>query len=107
MNPNTLVIRVQPDEAIRLEVVKKFPGLATRFENASLNLHYQSEFQQRLHDAYERLLLDVLRGDKSLFIRDDELAASWNIVTPVLKDLEKWKIKPLSYVFGTRGPQQS
>ena len=107
MNPNTLVIRVQPDEAIRLEVVNKFPGLAMRFENASLNLHYQSEFQQRLHDAYERLLLDVLRGDKSLFIRDDELAASWNIVTPALKDLEKWKIKPLSYVFGTRGPQQS
>ncbi len=50
MNPNTLVIRVQPDEAIRLEVVNKFPGLSMRFENASLNLHYQSEFQQRLHD---------------------------------------------------------
>lgn len=105
MNPNSLVIRVQPDEAIRLEVVNKFPGLAMRFENASLNLHYQSEFQQRLHDAYERLLLDVLRGDKSLFIRDDELAASWNIVTPALKDLEKWKIKPLAYSFGSRGPQ--
>jgi len=107
MNPNTLVIRVQPDEAIRLEVVNKFPGLAMRFENASLNLHYQSDFQQKLHDAYERLLLDVLRGDKSLFIRDDELAASWNIVTPVLKELEKWKIKPMPYIFGTRGPQQS
>ncbi|PCJ58487.1 MAG: glucose-6-phosphate dehydrogenase [Planctomycetota bacterium] len=104
MTPNTLVIRIQPEEAISFEIVNKYPGLAMRFENASLNLHYESEFQAKLHDAYERLLLDVLRGEKSLFIRADELTASWNIVTPVLNEMEKWKIKPHSYVFGSRGP---
>ena len=51
-----------------------------------------------------RLLLDVMRGDQSLFLRDDELAASWDVVTPVLHRLEDSKVKPQHYAFGSGGP---
>ncbi len=102
--PNTMVIRVQPDESIRLEVTSKVPALDLALNNASLDLHYASAFQQKIHDAYERLLLDVLRGEKGLFIRDDELAAAWRIVTPVLHQMEKEKKRPAVYVRGSGGP---
>ena len=102
--PNRLVIRVQPDEAVELNIVNKLPGLAFDLEPAKLNLHYQSAFNQVVPEAYERLLLDVLRGDRSLFLRDDELAVSWGIVTPVLRELEAARIQPLPYPFGSGGP---
>ncbi len=101
---NSLVIRVQPNEAIELNIINKLPGLDHQLEEAKLNLHYASAFQQIVPDAYERLILDVLRGDRSLFIRADELDASWNIVTPILNRLEQEKIKPKPYAFGSSGP---
>lgn len=104
MTANRLVIRVQPDEAISLHVVNRLPGLGQELASAKLNLHYQSAFQQIVPDAYERLLLDVLRGDRSLFIRDDELAAAWDIVTPLLEGLETRGIKPQPYAYGSDGP---
>ncbi len=106
MTDNCLVIRVQPNEAIELHIVNKRPGFRYQLDGVTLNLHYASTFQEILPDAYERLLLDVIRGDRSLFIRADELAASWEIVTPVLKDLELQNIKPESYEFGSSGPNQ-
>src|SRR5262245_57746260 len=54
--------------------------------------------------AYDRLILEVLRGDHNLFVRADELAASWRIFTPLLHKLEKEKVKPEAYEFGSRGP---
>ncbi len=105
INSNSLVIRVQPNEAIELNIINKLPGLDQQLEEAKLNLHYASAFQQIVPDAYERLILDVLRGDRSLFIRADELDASWNIVTPILNGLEQDKIKPEPYAFGSSGAQ--
>ncbi len=102
--PNHLVIRVQPNEAIELHVTNKVPGLDYKLGTARLNLHYASEFQAVVPDAYERLLLDVLRGDRSLFIRADELVASWDIVTPALHELEEKRIRPLNYAYGSGGP---
>ncbi len=104
INSNSLVIRVQPNEAIELNIINKLPGLDQQLEEAKLNLHYASAFQQIVPDAYERLILDVLRGDRNLFIRAEELEASWNIVTPVLNRLEQEKIKPEFYAFGSSGP---
>ncbi len=105
LKPNRLVIRVQPNEAIELHVNNKMPGLEESFEPVKLNLHYASTFRKIIPEAYERLLLDVLRGDRSLFIRADELLASWDIVTPALHDLEKEKVKPKAYEFGSAGPE--
>ncbi|HAS84396.1 MAG TPA: glucose-6-phosphate dehydrogenase, partial [Verrucomicrobia bacterium] len=101
---NELVIRVQPDEAIYLQVATKVPGMAMKLQQTPLNLRYQEAFDAMIPDAYESLLVDVMRGDKSLFIRKDELAAAWDIFTPVLKDLEQRGQKPESYAFGTVGP---
>jgi len=102
--PNQLTIRVQPEEAIYLDVVNKVPGLDITFEPRALDLKYHEEFHQTIPDAYERLLLDVVAGDRSLFIRYDELAAAWDIFTPLLHEIEKKAIVPESYIFGSSGP---
>jgi len=102
---NELVIRIQPDEAIFLNIVNKEPGLAMSLADSSLNLRYEAAFSGEIPDAYERLLLDVIQGDKSLFIRDDELAAAWDIFTPALHEIEEKGIRPEAYVFGSQGPK--
>jgi len=101
---NDLIIRIQPDESILLNIVNKEPGLSLSLVETNLNLRYQSAFSAKIPEAYECLLLDVIEGDRSLFIRSDELAAAWDIFTPVLHELEEKKTKPEPYVFGSSGP---
>jgi len=102
---NTLVIRVQPDEGIYLAMAVKKPGLGMAVTTSQLDLQYHEAFRDALiPDAYESLILDVLRGDKSLFIRKDELSAAWNIFTPVLHALDAAQEEPERYPFGSRGP---
>jgi len=99
-----LVIRVQPNEAVYMKFNAKEPGLGNDVVQTELDLTYKSRFDARLPDAYERLIYDVLRGDHNLFVRGDELEAAWDIFTPLLHTLEKDKIAPTVYPFGTRGP---
>lgn len=101
---NELVIRVQPDEAVHFRIVNKIPGLGLKIEPRNLDLSYQSAFKQEIPEAYESLLLDVIRGEKSLFIRNDELAAAWDIFTPLLHTLERERVVPEPYEFGGGGP---
>ena len=103
---NELVIRIQPDEAIFLRVVNKAPGLKMRLETTELNLRYRTAFTGVIPEAYESLLLDVVAGERSLFIRADELAASWDIFDRVLHEIDDRKIIPESYLQGSRGPNQ-
>lgn len=103
---NQLVIRVQPDEAITLEIMNKKPGLEMKLEKTHLNLRYGAAFNEEIPDAYECLLLDVLERDESLFIRSDELAAAWDIFTPLLKTIEQKQTEPALYPFGSKGPAQ-
>jgi glucose-6-phosphate 1-dehydrogenase len=102
--PNELVIRVQPDEAIFFRILSKVPGLGMDLEPRELNLHYGTAFTQVIPDAYEDLLHDVITGEKSLFIREDELAAAWDVFTPVLRELETRHQVPEFHEFGTPGP---
>ena len=102
--PNELVIRVQPDEAILLSLINKVPGMDLRLEARNLDLHYKSAFAEQIPDAYESLLMDVIRGDRSLFIRSDELQAAWDIFTPVLHDIQRQQLVPHPYPFGSAGP---
>ncbi|XP_059316495.1 glucose-6-phosphate 1-dehydrogenase, chloroplastic [Lycium ferocissimum] len=101
---NELVIRVQPDEAIYLKINNKVPGLGMRLDASNLNLLYSARYSKEIPDAYERLLLDAIEGERRLFIRSDELDAAWSLFTPVLKELEHKKIVPESYPYGSRGP---
>ena len=101
---NELVIRVQPDEAIFFRVVNKVPGLKMRLEATELNLRYRTAFAGVIPEAYESLLLDVVAGERSLFIRADELAAAWDIFDRVLHEIEDRQIVPEPYSQGSRGP---
>ncbi|XP_077211231.1 glucose-6-phosphate 1-dehydrogenase, chloroplastic-like isoform X2 [Tasmannia lanceolata] len=101
---NELVIRVQPDEAIYLKINNKIPGLGMRIDRSKLNLLYATRYSNAIPDAYERLLLDAIKGEHRLFIRSDELDAAWALFTPLLKDLEEKKTVPELYPYGSRGP---
>jgi len=108
MPQNELVIRLQPSEAIYMKTNVKKPGLQTVPIQSELDLTYDTRYPiAELHDAYTRLLLDVLRGKQATFVRDDELLAAWEIFTPVLHQIEQGALKPIPYVFGSRGPPES
>ena len=84
--PNRLVISLQPDEEMRLELTAKEPGPGgIRMRPVSLALNYTQAFQRRSPDAYERLLMDVVRGDPTLFMRRDEVEAAWAWAEPILQ----------------------
>jgi len=103
--PNELVIRIQPNEAIYVKLTQKKPGLTADLAQTELDLTYNERFGKiNLPDAYERLILDVFRGDHNLFVRGDELEVSWKIFTPILHQIDASKIAPHPYVFGSRGP---
>ena len=89
------VIRIQPDEAIYLKINNKIPGLGLRLDSSKLDLTYKARYNTHLPDAYERLILDVVNGDKRLFIRNDELEAAWTLFTPILKVWEPLTSRPL------------
>lgn len=102
--PNTLIFRIQPKESIGLSLSTKRPGMQYQIHPVTMDFAYESAFGQRLPEAYERLLLDVLRGDSTLFTRTDELEAAWAFVTPILEYWEKLEVMPELYPAGSWGP---
>ncbi|MES2125746.1 MAG: glucose-6-phosphate dehydrogenase [Pseudomonadota bacterium] len=102
--PNSLVIRLQPDEGLRMNLMAKTPGDGMRLKAAELELDFREQFKTPRMDAYERLLLDVLRGQLTLFMRGDELEAAWEWVEPILNNWEQDDSMPIPYSAGTWGP---
>ncbi|MGV7209088.1 glucose-6-phosphate dehydrogenase [Oxalobacteraceae bacterium A2-2] len=102
--PNSLVIRLQPDEGLRMNLMAKTPGDGMRLKQAELELDFREQFKAPRMDAYERLLLDVLRGQLTLFMRGDELEAAWEWVEPILDNWEQDDSMPIPYAAGTWGP---
>lgn len=103
-----LVMKLQPDEAVYMKTNVKNPGLATKPVTSELDLSYKERFdREEIFDAYTRLILEVIRGRQATFVRDDELKASWAIFTPLLHQIEKERIKPIPYKYGSRGPKES
>jgi len=102
--PNCLVIRLQPDEGLSLNLMAKTPGEGMRLKQAELELDFRASFKTARMDAYERLLLDVLRGQLTLFMRGDELEAAWEWVAPILDHWEHADSTPIPYTAGTWGP---
>ena len=103
--PNQLVIRLQPDEGVKLYLMIKDPGPGgMRFREESLNLSFIETFGGRNPDAYERLLMDVIRGNQQLFMRRDEVEAAWTWADPILDAWSRYS-QPLSgYTAGVWGP---
>lgn len=105
---NELVIRVQPGEAIYVKMVTKTPGMSFDMEETELDLTYGARFKNvKMPDAYEKLILDVFCGSQMHFVRSDELAEAWRIFTPLLHQIEKEKISPVPYKYGSRGPREA
>ena len=103
--PNKLVIQLQPEEGMRLHMTAKEPGPGgIRLKPVSLDLNYTDTFQRPSPDAYERLLMDVVAGDPTLFMRRDEVEASWAWVEPILIGWQQSERGPRRYPAGTSGP---
>ncbi|MGN6782987.1 MAG: glucose-6-phosphate dehydrogenase, partial [Marmoricola sp.] len=103
--PNRLHIQVQPDHTMRLQVNAKEPGPGgIRLRPVSLDLSYAAAHDKRCPDAYERLLLDVIRGNPTLFMRRDEVEAAWAWVEPILQRWQSHPTAPPTYPAGTSGP---
>lgn len=108
IEPNILVIRIQPDEGISFKMNCKVPALSTVIQPVKMDFRYGSYFGSTPPEAYERLVCDCMAGDRTLFARDDEVMASWKFLTPVL---EHWKTSPPpqfpNYASGTWGPHEA
>ncbi|MDH6283891.1 glucose-6-phosphate dehydrogenase [Prescottella agglutinans] len=103
--PNRLVIRLQPDEGIELCMNVKKPGTGDSLPHpVSLEFSYADEFGGPVQDAYERLLMDVLLGDPTLFMRRDEVEASWGWVQPIIDAWAASDTPPVLYPSGSDGP---
>jgi glucose-6-phosphate 1-dehydrogenase len=105
---NRLVIQVQPAEGIQLHFETKVPDAGMRLRQTDLDFRYQREFHGTMPEAYERLLLDALEGDASLFARADEVEAAWAICDPILEEWQRADKPPLFvYEPGFWGPNAS
>ena len=104
---NRLVIELQPEEAIKLQIMAKQPGSGMEMQQVALNLDLQSAFQQRSAEAYERLLIDVVRGRLTHFMRRDELEAAWEWADPIIEGWKTLGEKPHTYAAGSWGPAES
>jgi glucose-6-phosphate 1-dehydrogenase len=106
--PNRLTMRIQPDEGISLKFAAKIPGAARHLGDVDMNFSYSEAFGVESPEAYERLLADCMVGDSTLFIRRDEVEASWHIVDSIIN---AWKDMPASTVYpykaGTWGPAEA
>lgn len=108
LDPNALTLRLQPNEGISLRFNGKVPGTSTSVRPVRMSFSYDSEFGAYTPEAYERLLLEAMAGDATLFIRRDEVETAWSIVDEIRKG---WEDKPLTnrefYAAGTWGPMAS
>jgi glucose-6-phosphate 1-dehydrogenase len=105
--PNTLIMRIQPNEGISLSFVCKKPGTEFAVQDVKMDFSYGTTFDHRSPEDYERLLLDALRGDASLFTRSDEVEAAWRFVSAILDGWKKLSSPKFpNYEPATRGPAE-
>jgi len=102
--PNRLIITLQPEESIHLGMMVKEPGSGMNLHPVKLELDLQSSSDKRRAEAYERLLIDVMKGRLTHFMRRDELEAAWRWIEPILRGWQALDDKPRSYPAGSWGP---
>ena len=107
LKPNTMVLRIQPDEGVAVRFGAKVPGQSFEVRDVLMDMSYGTSFLEEAPDAYERLLLDAMVGDPTLFIRSDEVDQAWQIVDPILETWHDGSAPLAGYAAGTWGPKQA
>jgi glucose-6-phosphate 1-dehydrogenase len=108
MTPNMLVLYLQPDEGIHLRFEAKVPDTVARMRSVDMEFHYADSFgKTAIPESYERLLLDTITGDASLFTRADEVETAWGIIDPIIRAWNELKQRPAIYEPGTWGPREA
>jgi glucose-6-phosphate 1-dehydrogenase len=106
VHPNQLILAVQPNEGVSMSLMAKIPGSRMRVRPVNMEFLYGTSFLSQSPEAYERLILDTMRGDATLFARDDEVEAAWRIVDPILEAWEKERGPIPQYPAGSSGPPE-
>ena len=104
---NKLIIRIQPDEGVLIKFGVKVPGQGFKVERANLDFYYSSLVENHVMEAYERLLLDAMQGDATLYARADEVEAAWEFVDPILEYWKNSDEKVYGYSAGVWGPKNA
>jgi glucose-6-phosphate 1-dehydrogenase len=105
VRPNQIILTLQPDEAVSVSLGAKVPGTKMQIRPVNMEFHYGTSFVSESPEAYERLILDAMRGDATLFTRNDEVEALWRIIDPVLAAWAADTSSPIAqYPAGTAGP---
>ncbi len=104
LGPNAIVMQIQPDEGISLKFGSKVPDTRMEIRNVAMDFSYGGSFSESSPEAYEKLILDVLRGDPPLFPQQEEVELSWKILDPILDYWSNTQVQPDPYPAGTWGP---
>jgi glucose-6-phosphate 1-dehydrogenase len=107
VQPNQLILTMQPNEGVSLSLGAKIPGTRMRIRPVNMEFLYGTSFLSQSPEAYERLIMDAMRGDPTLFTRDDEVEAQWRIIDPILEAWERDETRLATYPAGTPGPPEA
>jgi glucose-6-phosphate 1-dehydrogenase len=107
VQPNQIILAMQPNEGVSISLGAKIPGSRMRIRPVNMEFLYGTSFLSQSPEAYERLILDAMRGDATLFTRNDEVEAQWRIIDPILESWEKGDEPLATYPAGTPGPQEA
>jgi glucose-6-phosphate 1-dehydrogenase len=107
VQPNQIILAMQPNEGVSISLGAKIPGTRMRIRPVNMEFLYGTSFLSQSPEAYERLILDAMRGDATLFTRNDEVEAQWRIIDPILEGWEKDDSPLATYPAGTQGPEEA
>ena len=107
ISPNSLILRIQPDEGVFLCFSAKEPGPGLNIRPVPLEFHFADTFKIEPPEAYERLVLDAILGDGTLFARADSIEQSWGLITPIVEAWEEYAAPPATYPAGSWGPPEA
>jgi glucose-6-phosphate 1-dehydrogenase len=108
VEPTVLALRVQPEEGLSMRIASKLPGPKVRIYPVKMEFNYAASFGRESPEAYERLILDVMAGDATLFMRRDAVEAAWKFVMPILDHWSRVHVRDLpEYQCGTWGPVEA
>jgi glucose-6-phosphate 1-dehydrogenase len=107
VQPNQIILAMQPNEGVSISLGAKIPGTRMRIRPVNMEFLYGTSFLSQSPEAYERLITDAMRGDATLFTRNDEVEAQWRIIDPILESWEKGEEPLATYPAGSQGPEEA